>query len=277
MKQTHNRILVLGGTGKTGRRIVQRLQAAGHPHRIGSRSANPSFDWNKPETWASVLHDVASVYIAYYPDAAIPGAVDTVHAFVAQAVASGVQRLVFLSGRGEAEAQRAEQVVRDSGVDWTILRCSWFAQNFDENFLVDAIRGGEVMLPAGEIKEPFIDAEDIAEAAFVALTKDGHTGKLYELTGPRLLSFAEAIGEIARASGKKIGYSQITPDDYLSALAQQGVPDDFAWLVHYLFTTVLDGRNACLADGVQQALGRSARDFGEYARQAAESGVWDSR
>jgi len=267
--------LVTGGTGKTGRRIVQRLQAAGQPVRIGSRSATPPFDWNDPDTWPDALAGVGAVYIAYYPDVAIPGAVDTVRAFVAQAVASGVQRLVLLSGRGEEEAQRAEQVVRDSGVAWTILRCSWFMQNFDENFLVDAIRAGELALPAGDIKEPFIDVDDIADVAFAALTGDGHAGQLYELTGPRLLSFAEAVGEIAQASGRDICYIQLTPQQYRLGMADQGVPDDFAWLLDYLFTTVLDGRNAGLADGVQHALGREPRDFTDYVRAAAGSGVWD--
>ena len=267
--------LVTGGTGKTGRRIVQRLQAAGHPVRVGSRSATPAFDWHDPDTWPAALAGVSAVYIAYYPDVAIPGAVDTVRTFVAQAVASGVQRLVLLSGRGEEEAQRAEQVVRDAGVAWTILRCSWFAQNFDENFMVDAIRAGELALPAGDIKEPFIDVDDIADVAFAALTGDGHAGQLYELTGPRLLSFAEAVGEIAQASGRDIRYIQLTPQQYRLGMADQGVPDDFAWLLDYLFTTVLDGRNACLADGVLHALGREPRDFTDYVRAAAGSGVWD--
>jgi uncharacterized protein YbjT (DUF2867 family) len=266
--------LVTGGTGKTGRRIVQRLQAAGQPVRVGSRSATPAFDWNDPDTWPAALAGVGAVYIAYYPDVAIPGAVDTVRAFVAQAVASGVQRLVLLSGRGEEEAQRAEQVVRDAGVAWTILRCSWFMQNFDESFMVDAVRAGELALSASDIKEPFIDVEDIADVAVAALTEDRHAGQLYELTGPRLLSFADAMAEIARASGRDVRYRQVSPQQYLNTLAAQGVPDDFAWLLNYLFTTVLDGRNASLADGVQRALGRPPRDFADFCRAAAAAGVW---
>lgn len=274
METSKQQILVTCGTGKTGRRIVQRLQASGHPVRVGSRSATPPFNWNDAGTWPDALAGVAIVYVAYYPDVAIPGTVDTVQSFVELAVASGVERLVLLSGRGEEEAQRAEQVVKDSGLDWTILRCSWFAQNFDENFLVDAVRAGEVALPAGDVKEPFIDVEDIADVAFAALTEDGHAGKLYELTGPRLLSFADAVGEIAQATGRDIHYLQVTPAQYLDALAEQGVPDDFAWLLNYLFSTVLDGRNAHLADGVQRALGRKPRDFRDYAHATAGSDSW---
>jgi uncharacterized protein YbjT (DUF2867 family) len=275
MTARHNLTLVLGGTGKTGRRVVQRLQASGHPVRIGSRYGNPPFNWEDPGTWVPVLQNVDSVYLTYYPDLAIPGAVETVRVFVEQATAMGVRRLVLLSGRGEAEAQRAEQVVQASDASWTILRCSWFDQNFSENYLVDSVRSGEVVLPVGDVGEPFIDAEDIAEVAVAALTQDGHAGQLYELTGPRLLTFAEAVEEIARATGREIRYLQVSPEQYFSALAGQGVPADFAWLLQYLLLTVLDGRNACLTDGVQRALGRSPRDFNDYAREAAAGGVWD--
>jgi uncharacterized protein YbjT (DUF2867 family) len=275
MKTQQNTTLVLGGTGKTGRRVVQRLQASGHPLRVGSRSGNPPFDWENPATWGPALANVNSVYMTYYPDLAIPGAVDSIRAFTQEAVANGTRRLVLLSGRGEEEAQRAEQVLQESGANWTILRCSWFAQNFSENYLVESVRDGEVILPAGDVGEPFVDAEDIADVAVAALTEDGHAGQLYELTGPRLLTFAEAVEEIARAVGRKIRFVLVSPQEYVSALAEQGLPDEFAWLLKYLFITVLDGRNAYLSDGVQRALGHSPRDFNDYAREAAASGIWD--
>lgn len=276
MQTTNPLTLVLGGTGKTGRRIVTRLEAAGRPVRVGSRAANPAFDWHRPDTWRAALAGVDAVYLAYYPDVAVPGAVDTVRAFVNQAVASGVQRLVLLSGRGEAEARRAEHVIQTSGLIWTILRCSWFAQNFSENFMVDAVRAGTLALPAGDVREPFLDVEDIADVAFAALTEDGHAGQLYELTGPRLLSFADAVNEIATATGRDIRYEQLSSEDYLDSLAAHGLSTDFAWLLNYLFTTVLDGRNASVTDGVQRALGREARDFSDYAQAAASTGVWQA-
>lgn len=275
MNTDHDLVLVLGGTGKTGRRVVERLQAAGYPVRVGSRSGYPPFDWTDSAAWAPALSHVSSVYLSYYPDLAVPGAVEDVRAFTNLAAASGVERLVLLSGRGEAEAQRAEQVIRESGVDWTILRCSWFAQNFSESFLVDSVRSGEVVLPAGEVKEPFIDAEDIADAAIAALTGSGHAGQLYELTGPRLMTFAEAVAEIARATGRPIRYQQVSLEEYTGAMSEQGVPADFVWLINYLFSTVLDGRNAHMTDGVRRVLGRDPRDFSEYAQEAAACGVWD--
>jgi len=274
METKKNLTLVIGGTGKTGRRVTQRLQSANYPVRIGSRTANPSFDWNNQETWKPSLQDVDSVYLTYYPDLAIPGAVETVRAFANQAKDSGVNHLVLLSGRGEEEAQNAEQVIQQSGIDWTILRCSWFSQNFSENFLSDAINSGEVFLPVDKVKEPFIDADDIADVAFAALTEEGHKGQLYELTGPRLISFAEAVDEISKATGNKIQFIPISMEDYNAALSEQNLPEEFSWLINYLFTTVLDGRNEYLTDGVQRALGREAKDFSFYAQETANTGAW---
>jgi uncharacterized protein YbjT (DUF2867 family) len=268
--------LVLGGTGKTGRRVAERLVARGLPVRLGSRFGKPPFDWEDRANWAPALSGVGSVYLTYYPDIAVPGAVDTVRSLVALAVASGVQRLVLLSGRGEDEAERAEEVVQASGVDWTIVRSSWFNQNFSENYLLDAVLAGEVVLPVGDVAEPFIDADDIADVAVAALTEDGHAGQLYEVTGPRLLTFSEAVAEIAAATGREIRYVQVSPEQYASALEAEGVPADFVWLVNYLFTTIMDGRNAQVKDGVQRALGREPRDFSDYAWETAATGVWDA-
>ncbi len=268
--------LVLGGTGKTGRRVAERLIARNVPVRIGSRSGTPAFDWEDPQTWAPVLQNVASVYLVYYPDLAVPGAADTIRAFTDLARENNVKRLVLLSGRGEEEAQRCEQIVQNSGIDWTIVRASWFAQNFSEGFLREMVLDGTVALPAGTVREPFIDVEDIADVAVAALTEDGHAGQVYEVTGPRMLTFAEAVQEISEAAGRPVATIQISHEALTSALAAQGVPEGVIWLMSYLFTTVLDGRNAYLADGVQRALGRPPRDFAEYAQQAAAAGAWEA-
>ena len=266
--------LVLGGTGKTGRRVAGRLTAGGRPVRIGSRSGEPPFDWDDPGTWAQALQGVCAVYVSYYPDLALPGAADTVRAFAGQAAESGVARLVLLSGRGEEGAESAEQAVRESGIDWAVVRASWFNQNFSESYLVEPVLGGEVALPARQVGEPFVDADDIADVAVAALTDPRHAGQVYEVTGPRLLTFAEAVAEIADAAGRDIRYEPVSVGDYRAMLEQEQVPDEFVALLTYLFTEVLDGRNAHLADGVQRALGREPRDFAEYARQTALAGVW---
>jgi uncharacterized protein YbjT (DUF2867 family) len=268
-------ILVLGGTGKTGRRIVERLTRQDRPVRVGSRSAGLPFDWEDPATWEPALQGVSAVYVSYFPDVAAPGAPDAVGSFAEVALASGVRRLVLLSGRGEEEAEASEKRLIDSGADWTILRSSWFNQNFDEGYLLDPVLAGEVALPAGDVGEPFTDTDDIADVATAVLTQDGHVGQIYELTGPRLLTFPEAIATIAEATGRDIAFTRVTPEDFAAGLTAEHVPGEVVDLLVYLFSTVLDGRNANLGDGVERVLGRPARDFADYARTAAAAGIWN--
>ncbi len=274
--------LVLGGTGKTGRRVAERLAARGLQARIGSRFGEPPFDWEDRKKWAPALEDVGAVYVSYYPDLAIPGAVDAVRSFVELAVEGGVRRLVLLSGRGEEGALRAERAVREVGeeadAEWTIVRCAWFDQSFSENYLLEPILGGEVVLPAGNVPEPFVDADDIADVAVAALTEQGHAGEIYELTGPRLLTFEMAVGEISKAAGRKIRFVPVSVEEYESVLEGEDVPAEFLSFLAYLFGEVLDGRNAHLDDGVRRALalGRGPNDFADYARTAAATGVWDA-
>ena len=269
--------LVLGGTGKTGRRVVQRLTAQGEPVRIGSRSGGLPFDWEDPATWAPALMSVKAAYVSYYPDLAVPGAAEAIGSFAEMAVNSGTRRLVMLSGRGEDEAVACEKALADSGADWTVLRCSWFNQNFSEGYLLEPVVSGHVVLPAPAVGEPFVDADDIADVAATVLTRAGHAGQTYELTGPRLLTFAEAVAEIAAAAGRPIGYTAVPAADYAKAMAAEGVPGEVIDLLTYLFGTVLDGRNAHLGDGIQQVLGRPARDFADYARDAAGTGIWSQK
>jgi uncharacterized protein YbjT (DUF2867 family) len=248
--------------------------ARGVPVRIGSRSGVPPFDWEDQATWVPVLQGVESAYITYYPDLAVPGAADVVGALAKLAVAHGVRRMVLLAGRGEDGALLGERAIQDSGVDWTIVRSSWFSQNFIEYFLLDSILSGEVALPVGNVAEPFVDAGDIADVAVAALTEDGHSGNVYEVTGPRLLTFAEAVTEIAQATGREICFRPVAIDEYASMLAQLDVPPVFVRLLTHLFTEVMDGRNAQTKDGVEQALGRMPRDFGDFVRETAASGIW---
>ena len=266
--------LVLGGTGKTGRRVAERLAALGIPTRVGSRSGEPPFDWEDRSTWAPVLEGVGSAYVSHHLDA-VPGAAQTVGSFADLAVKSGVPRLVLMSGRGEEEADRVEQAARDSGAELTVLRSTWFAQNFSEEYWRDYVLSGEVALPAGDTPEPFVDVDDLADVTVAALTDDRHIGRVYELTGPRLLTFAQAVEEIAQATGREIRYLPVSISEFAADTAAQGVPEEFVDLLTYLFGEVLDGRNAHLADGVQRALGREPKDFADFARDAAAAGVWN--
>jgi uncharacterized protein YbjT (DUF2867 family) len=268
-------ILVLGGTGKTGRRLVDRLTRRDVPVRVGSRSNQPPFDWARPDTWRPVVDGARAAYVNYAPDLGAPGSTDAIGAFVDEALAAGVRRLVLLSGRGEEGAAACEDIVAGSDADWTILRCSWFDQNFSESYLLDPILAGGLALPASDVGEPFVDADDIADVAATVLTDDGHTGEVYELTGPRLLTFADAVAAIGDATGRPVEYQHVTAEDFASGLLAEGVPADDVEFLVYLFGTVLDGRNESLADGVSRVLGREARDFTDYARATATTGIWN--
>ena len=273
---TQGPVLVVGGTGKTGRRVADRLRARGVTVRVGSRSGDTRFDWEQPASWEPALHGASGAYITYYPDLARPGAAEVIEAFCERAVDVGVDRLVLLSGRGEEEAQHCERIVQKTGDRWTIVRASWFCQNFSEDYMLDAVLAGEVALPAGETPEPFVDADDIADVAVAALSEDGHIGELYEVTGRRLLTFAEAIEEIGRAAGRPLRYVQVPPDAFAAGMLDAGLPEDVVGFLQYLFGEVLDGRNAHLTDGVERALGRPPRDFSEYATTTAATGVWSA-
>jgi uncharacterized protein YbjT (DUF2867 family) len=273
---TNNTILVIGSTGKTGKRVADQLERLGIPVRHGSRSSDTPFDWEDRETWAPALAGVEKVFITYYPDLAVPGSVDAVRGLTDLAKEAGVRHVVLLSGRNETEAERAEEVVKASGLLWTIVRCAFFSQNFDEGAWLDEVLAGAVSLPVDDAHEPFVDVDDIADVVVAALTDDRHVDRLYELTGPRLLSFRDAVAEIGKAAGRDIAFVSVPIDEYTAMLSEHGLPQDFIWLLNHLFTDVL-GSKAQLADGLQRALGREPKDFADYAREAAATGVWTSR
>lgn len=268
------RVLVLGGTGKTGRRVAAGLEARGVPVRIGSRSATPSFDWHDEAGWDACLDGVEAIYITYAPDLAMPGATDAIRTLVDRARVHGVRRLVLLSGRGEPEAQACERIVQESGLDWTVVRASWFFQNFSEGAFAEMVLAGRITLPAADTPEPFVDVDDIADVVITALAEPGHEGQLYEVTGPRLMTFADVAADLSEATGRRIEFEQVPHDAFIGAAKASGAPRDVIWMLDYLFSTVLDGRNAHLTDGVQRALGREPRDHAEYARAVAAAGGW---
>lgn len=268
-------ILVIGATGKTGRRVASRLEARGLPVRRGSRSSATPFDWEAPETWASALRGARAAYVTFFPDLAFPGAVEKLESLCETARDVGVDHLVLLSGRGEHHARLGEEVVRNSGVDFTIVRAAWFAQNFSEGYLRDPILAGVLPMPGGDIAEPIIDIDDIADVVVAALTEEGHRGELYEVTGPRLMSFADMAGVLSRATGREIRHIPISFEEFHANVAEAGGP-----FVADVFTAIaretLDGRNAHTTDGVMRVLGRGPRDFADFARAAARSGAWAS-
>lgn len=270
---TNQPILVIGATGKTGSRVARKLEAKGLPVRRGARRSDTPFDWEDPTIWTPVLTGVSKAYVTYFPDLAFPGAIEKLEAFAKVALDTGLQHIVLLSGRGEHFATKGEEVIRNSGVGFTIVRSAWFAQNFSEGYLRDPILGGVLPMPGGDIAEPIIDIDDIADVVVAALTEDGHMGERYEVTGPRLMTFAEMASSLTKAIGRPVQYVPITFEDFHANVAQVG--DNF---VADVFTAIaretLDGHNAYLTDGVQRALGRAPRDFNDYAVKAASTGAW---
>ncbi|GAA1481161.1 NAD(P)H-binding protein [Gordonia sinesedis] len=296
-------ILVVGANGKTGHRVAQRLADRGVDVRAASRSSQWRFDWTDRSTWWPAIDGAHAAYVTYQPDLIVPGAVEDITEFVRLAERAGLKRVVLLAGRGEAEADEAGRVVHAGDVESTVLSCSWFDQNFDEGEFAAELAEGSLTLPSAEVGEPFIDTDDIADVAVAALLEsepadavnpaasnpvasnpvasnptasnpaaalvNPHAGTTYELTGPRLLTFADAVAEIGAAQGREIAFTQVSPEKYRAIMGEVGVPGEVIDLVLTLFATVFDGRNASVTDDVQRVLGRPARDFTDYAASVA--------
>lgn len=268
-------ILIVGKNAKTGRRVDHLLRKLGYSTRAVSRSTSPDFDWENQDTWRDALNGARSAYITYHPDLAVPAAEQAIRDFVALAVELGLEHLVLLSGRGEAGARRAEIVLEQSGVDWTIVRANWFMQNFSESFMIEGILNGELMLPAGDRVEPFVDADDIAEVTVATLIQPELRNRIFEVSGPRAMTFAECVASISEATGYPVKYTQISIESFVAGLQRDGVPEPLLWLMRELFTVVFDGRNSIPTSGVEDALGRPATDFRDYIHKVIATGNWD--
>ncbi|MDU0287705.1 NAD(P)H-binding protein [Saccharothrix longispora] len=279
---TNKPILVLGGTGKTGKRVVARLRARGFTARAASRNGETKFDWHDESTWDAALDGAGAVYMVDLVDEAVEwDPAVSVRSFCKKAVAAGVERLTLLQARTDEEAggkslTGSEDIVRASGLRWTILRPTWFTQNFDEGVLLDSIMAGHLRAPAGDGLEPFIDCDDIAEVAVASLTEEGHAGQVYELTGPEAITFGQAVAEIARATGREIRYESVTHEQYVDDLVSVGTPREYAELLADLIGQIREGKNAYLSDGVRRALGREPISFAAYAENAAANGAWQA-
>ncbi|MFE7509013.1 NmrA family transcriptional regulator [Promicromonospora sp. NPDC057488] len=270
-------ILVTGGTGRTGRRVADRLRAQGRQVRITSRTGAVPFDWHDDAGWDAALAGAGAVYLCYSPDLALPGADAVVDAFTARAVRHGVERVVLLSGRGEDGARACEDIALAAAPATTVVRCSWFQENFSEHFLLDGVLDGRIAVPADQVREPFVSLEDVADVATLALTTDKHAGKVLELTGPEALTFTQVARLLSDATGRPVEHVALTPDDFVAELTGAGVHPDEAAGLAWLFQEVLDGRNTATTDTVERVLGRAATPFDVFAKEAAAAGAWTPR
>lgn len=265
--------LIINSTGKIGSRVAARLTAQNLPHRGMSRRTETPFDWQDETTWPAALAGGTAAFVSFVPDLAAPGALDVMQRFAAAARTAGLRKLVLLTGRGEIGAIAAENVVRDSGLAWTIVRAAWFNQNFSEGHLLDSVLDGNLYMPAADRKEPFVDAEDIADVATAAMLDERHNGQIYDVTGPELLTFHHAAERLAAAANRPVQYHPVTLDAFHAGLVQTlGV--EWADLLRTIADESLDGRNAWLGDGVQRALGRQPRSFDAYLREAVAANAW---
>ncbi|MEV8437450.1 NAD(P)H-binding protein [Actinosynnema sp. NPDC051121] len=274
-------ILVLGSTGKTGRRLVPLLRDKGLQVRAASRTGDVRFDWDDETTWGRALTGVGAVYVVDQQDK--PGQWDAegmIARFYDKAVDLGVTRIVALQARpagliGGKDLHAGTEAARASGVEWTVLRPCWFNQNFDEGVLLDSIRAGELPLPAGTGAEAFVDVADVAEVAAAALTEDGHSGRVYNLSGRVALTFAEAVDIIGHAIGREVKYVPVSQEDYEAELVEFGVPTDYARFIGELTARIDHGTSGAVTFTVEQVTGHQPIAFEDFVKDAASRGVWD--
>ena len=273
-----NLILVIGATGKTGKRVASNLIEKGVPVRDVSRSSVLRFDWGDASTWAPALEGVHAVYLVH-PGLGFPGATEQVEAFASAAAAAGVKKVVMAStpddGSEFSQAMRAAEThIVKAGLGLTSLRLRWFFQNFSEDFLLEPVRSGELRLPAGDGNEAFVDADDIAEVAVAALTDDRHLGLNYDLTGPRALSFADIAQEISAGSNHTLSYVAVDSVTYVAEQIAQQVPEEWAYSFAGLYQDIASGKLAQVSSDIETVLGKPARDFSGFVAAMAQSGVW---
>ncbi len=261
---TKTQHLIIGSTGKTGSRVMEGLQALGFNPKGASRNGEVHFDWDDPTTWSTALNGIDSIYLTYYPDLAIPKAPEDISRFCALAKMKGIKHITVLSGRAEPAAQVCENIIQQSGISWTVVRASWFNQNFSEGLFREFIMNGRIALPVDEVTEPFIDIDDIAEVVIASLIDNKHSGQLYEVTGPELISFKDIAAKFSKHLDAEVEFASISMPEFQTDLERLGVPSDAIEALVYLFGEVLDGRSESITDGVSRALGRSATSFDEY-------------
>ncbi len=269
-------ILVIGGTGKTGRRVVENLTQKGHTVRVGSRKNTPAFDWEDPSTFSQALKGMDKAYIVYYPDLAVPGSKEAITALTEAALKAGLDKVVLLSGKGETEAEACEEIVANSGLNYTLVRASWFNQNFSEGAFLEFVMDGSVALPMPDAEIPFVDVDDIADVVSEVLLNDRYNGQTITVTGPEKLRFRELVEKMADGVGRDIRYIPISIEEFKQGMKAAGLPDSYVWLFGYLFQEVLGNPdNQEVSSDIEKVLGRKAISFDDYVTKTVDSGVWN--
>jgi len=269
-------IVIVGGTGKTGKRVAARLRARGVDVRPVSRSTAIRFDWDSPETWAPAVNGASAAYVTYSPDLAFPGADKQIAALAEVLVTHGITRVVLLSGRGELGAEASERALQAAIPTAVVVSCSFFTQNFTEGPFLTGVLDGQIAMPASAtVVEPFLDIDDLADVVVTALLSDTHQGTTLELTGPEALTFPSVLHVLGEQAGRTVSFREVSVPEYIDSTVAAGAPLDLAHGLAELFTEVLDGRNVSTTTTVQDVLGRRSTAVDVTIRRAAESGCFD--
>jgi uncharacterized protein YbjT (DUF2867 family) len=270
----NRRVLVLGGTGKTGSRVADTLSALGVGVRTAARGgADIRFDWNNPATFEGALQGVTGVYLVS-PVMRVDFA-GVVSDFLDQAEQAGVRNVTYLSAYGMEHAPaevalRAVELDLESRGSFThsIVRPAWFMQNFSETFLKPV--EDEIVVPGGTGGEAFVSAEDIASVAAATLAEpERHAGRAYAPTGPESLTLDEAARIISAAAGRTIVYRDTDRTEWVGAMVRSGVPAEYGEVLHALTETIASGRGAQPNDDVLAATGAAPVSFADFAAKTA--------
>ena len=272
-------ILVLGATGKTGRRLTPLLSAVGHQVRRASRrpTADVRFDWADTASFGPAVEGVDGLYLVG------PDFVEDPSEQVAQlldlASSAGVGQVVALSSLGltfpgepaDSGRRRTEDAITASGLRWTLLRPGGFMQNFSEGFLLPGVLEGTVRTATGNGSTAFVDTADIAAVAASALAHDHHAGRALALTGPEALTFDQAAAAIGRASGRPVAHQRIDDEEFTAMLAGVGAPEDYVAMLLRDQVAIRDGHAAEVSDDVEQVTGRPPVSFSAYTSATVET------
>jgi uncharacterized protein YbjT (DUF2867 family) len=269
--------LILGGTGRTGSLLADKLARHGVAIRTAARrGADVRFDWDDPTTHAPALANADRLYLVT-PVLRIKYA-EQVANFLDLAETTGVHHVTFLSAYNADQAPQgidiaaveADLVARNA-LTHTILRPAWVMQNFADDHL--PVIDGVITAPSGGGTEAFVDADDIAAVATqTLLNPEPHASARYDLTGPQALTFAEAADIITTVSGRPISYNDIDQEAWISGALAMGVPADYAVMLRWLTNSVITGSGARPTNDIEKVTGRAATSFRAFADR--NSKVW---
>lgn len=279
---TSRTILVLGGTGKTGRRLADRLRAAGATVRTAARhGADVRFDWDDPATHDAALAGAEALYLV--PPTLRLDYAASAGRLLDRAEAAGVGHVTFLSARGVENAppespMRAVELdlLGRTTVTRALVRPSWFMQNFSEGYFASSLLAEDAIdAPTGDGAEAFVHADDIAEvAAATLLDPAAHDGAAYALTGPEAITFAAIAERVSTVLGRPVVHRDLATPEWVAQTVAAGVPHDYAALLGMLLGLVRDGAGATLSDDVARVTGHAPRSFADYLADPATLAAW---